>query len=188
MQIFEPIIRENPKLAEQPVPSAWFDIPTILKDIIVRVNVTQNKALEFGVEYGYSTSALANYFRQLIGVDTFQGDKHSGNKNDHLSLTSNLLKDWENILLVQSDYKDFINDNNDYYDLIHIDIVHDYEPTYECGEWAINHSKVTIFHDTESFSEVKHVCLDLSEKYNVEFYNYPHSHGLGILVNNHINL
>lgn len=181
---YTPVIRENPKLISGSIPSAWLDIPTIIKDIIVKFNINPNTALEFGVEYGYSTSALANYFNKVIGVDTFLGDHHSGVKKNHLQKTTELLKEWTNVVLIQSDYKKFIENNNETYDLIHIDIVHDYDPTFECGEWAVNHSKVTIFHDTESFSEIKKVCNNLSEKYNLEFYNYPFSHGLGILVNN----
>ena len=56
--------------------------------------------------------------------------------------------------------------------------------TFECGEWAIKHSKCVIFHDTLSFREIMRVCEDLSIKHNLEFYNYGESHGLGILINN----
>ena len=158
MTTYEPLIIENPKTAN--VISAWGNIPTILKDIINRFNINPKVALEFGVEYGYSTSALANYFEKVIGVDTFIGDRHSGEKINHLKKTLNNLKEWNNIELIQSDFESFIEDNGNIYDLIHVDIIHDYEPTYRCGEWAINHSKVTIFHDTESFPEIKKVCFD----------------------------
>lgn len=173
--------RHNPKLMTK-MPSAWGDIPTILKDIIERFNVKQNKALEFGVEFGYSTSALSNYFNIVIGVDTFKGDIHTANKDYHYEMTKENLKEFNNIQLIESTYQEFIKNNNEYYDLIHIDIVHDYEPTYECGEWAIQHSDITIFHDTESFPSIKRVCEDITNKFNLDFYNYPYSHGLGILV------
>ncbi len=181
---YVPKVRDTPKLVK--VISAWGDIPTILKDIITTFNVNPQIALEFGVEYGYSTSALANYFTKVIGVDTFTGDIHSYIKRDHSKMTLFVLKDYTNIELVKSNYQDFIKNNNNIYDLIHIDIVHTYNETYECGEWAVNHSKVVIFHDTISFDEVKKVCYDLSTKYGLEFYNYPDSHGLGILINNSI--
>ena len=163
-----PKIRDTPSVVK--VVSAWCDIPTILKDIIVTFNINPQTALEFGVEYGYSTSALANYFTKVIGVDTFMGDIHSNTKRNHYKVTKRTLK---------NRYKNI-------YDLIHIDIVHTYNETYECGEWAVNHSKVVIFHDTISFDEVKKACYDLSTKYGLEFYNYPDSHGLGILINNSI--
>ena len=181
---YVPKIRDTPKIVN--VVSAWGDIPTIIKDIIVTFNINPQTALEFGVEYGYSTSALANYFTKVIGVDTFKGDIHSYVKQNHHKMTENKLENYKNIQLIQSSYQDYIKTNNSIYDLIHIDIVHTYNETYECGEWAVNHSKVVIFHDTISFDEVKKACYDLSTKYGLEFYNYPDSHGLGILINNSI--
>ena len=59
--IFTPQTREWPKMATQH-PSAWGNIPTIFKDLIERSGIKTEKAIEFGVEFGYSTSALANYF------------------------------------------------------------------------------------------------------------------------------
>lgn len=176
--------RETPKLAVKASP--WGDIPTILKDIIDRFKIKQDKALEFGVEWGYSTSAIANYFNSVIGVDTFIGDVNAGFRPNHYKETQENLKDFKNIKLIQSDYKDFIKENNDYYDLIHIDIVHNYHDTYNCGEWAVQHSNVVIFHDTVSFHEVRMACEHLSVNFNFEFYNYKDSFGLGILVNSKI--
>lgn len=181
---YKPNVRHNPNIVD--VISAWGDIPTILKDIILTFKINPQLALEFGVEYGYSTSALANYFTKVIGVDTFTGDIHCNVKQNHYKMTQNTLKNYRNIQLVESSYQDYIKNNNSIYDLIHVDIVHTYKETYECGEWAVNHSRVVIFHDTISFDEVKKVCYDLSTKYGLEFYNYPDSHGLGILINNSI--
>ena len=184
MTNYIPTNRYEPRLIS--VDSAWGNIPTILKDVIERFNLKQDLALEFGVEYGYSTSAISNYFTNVIGVDTFEGDPHSGFKDNHLEATTNNLIDFNNIQLVKSDYKDYIKDNNDIYDMIHIDIIHNYNETFECGEWSINHSKCVIFHDTLSFPEIMRVCEDLSIKHNLEFYNYEESHGLGILINNNL--
>ena len=183
---FIPKSRDFPSLAEQPHTSAWGNIPTILKDIIERFDIDTTNALEFGVEYGYSTSALSNYFTNVLGVDTFTGDIHSDLKDEHLEETKGYLEPYKNITLVKSDYKEFIKNNFGKYGLIHIDIIHDFEHTYECGAWSVQHSKVTIFHDTESFSEVKSACRELANNYDLEFYNYKESHGLGILVNRKI--
>jgi autotransporter strand-loop-strand O-heptosyltransferase len=183
---FIPNKRDYPKLAEQPLPSAWGNIPTIIKDIIERFDVDTNKALEFGVEYGYSTSALSVYFDSVLGVDIFTGDIHSGLKDEHLEQTKGYLEPYKNITLLKSDYKDFIKENTDIYGLTHIDIIHDFEHTYECGEWAVQHSRVTIFHDTESYPEVKRACQELSDNFDLEFHNYKESYGLGILVNKKI--
>lgn len=173
--------RTQPKLFTDK-PSAWGDIPTIINDIIDRFKINPKKALEFGTEFGYSTSALANYFEEVISVDIFTGDIHAGIVLDHYEYTKNNLSLWPNIQLIKSDYKDFIKGDDDRYDMIHIDIIHTYDATFECGEWSINHSNVVIFHDTESFPEIKRVCNDLSIKYDLDFYNYIPSHGLGILV------
>lgn len=181
MKIYNPTSRHHPVLFTE-MPSAWGDIPTIILDIIERFNIKRNKCLEFGVEYGYSTSAFSNYFKEVIGVDTFEGDTHSGYKQDHLEKTRKDLEPYQNIKLIKSTYQDFIkNNNNNQYDLIHVDIIHNYQETFECGEWSLFHSNITLFHDTESYPEVKKVCEDLASKYNIEFYNYPDSHGLGIL-------
>lgn len=177
---YYPTKRENPKLAN--VTSAWGNIPTIINDIIDRFNLGRKSALEFGVEYGYSTSALSNYFDVVIGVDTFEGDNHSGFKNNHIEITANNLSEFSNIKLIKSNYKDYILNNNERFDMIHIDIIHNYFETFECGEWSVNHSDCVIFHDTLSFPEVFRAVYDLSVKYNLDFYNYEESHGLGILV------
>ena len=176
-----PIKRTNPELFTGN-PSAWGDIPTILVDIIERFKINPKTALEFGTEYGYSTSALANYFESVTGVDVYVGDTQTGIKKDHYEYTKKCLSKWENINLIKSDYRDFIKTNNDHYDLIHIDILHTYDATFGCGDWALMHSDIVIFHDTESFPIIKQVCKDLSTKHNFEFYNYVPSHGLGILV------
>lgn len=173
--------RYNPKLATQK-PSAWGDIPSILEDIIKRFNINCDKAIEFGVEWGYSTSALSNYFTNVIGVDTFEGDQHAGFKGDIFEETKQYLSEFDNIKLVKSSYQNYIIDNNDTFNLAHVDIVHTYEETFKCGEWCVNHSDIVIFHDTESFDDVKRACQDLSIKYNLDFYNYKGSYGLGILV------
>ena len=181
MILYDPVDRESIGNLMTQRESAWQDIPTILKSIIKDFSLKTDKALEFGVEYGYSTSALANIFTHVTGVDTFTGDPHSGVKQDHYEMTKNYLKDWKNIELIKSSYQEFTQDRKEHFDLIHIDIIHDFENTYKCGEWSIQNSDVTIFHDTESYAEVKRSCEELAQNYNLYFYNYPKSYGLGIL-------
>lgn len=161
------------------VPSAWRGIESIIGDIIERFKIKTDRALEFGVEYGYSTVALSNFFKKVIGVDTFEGDEHTLDKKipDLYELVQPLMP--VNVELIKSRYQDYKDDGQ--YDLIHIDIVHNYEDTFACGDWAMQHSDLVIFHDTESFANVKRAVEDLSKKYGVEFYNYPFFYGLGIL-------
>lgn len=177
-----PELRDTPKVID--VVSAWKDIPTILKDIIKRFELKTDSALEFGVEEGYSTTALAYYFKKVIGVDTFRNDcwENSLERPSQYSRVIELLKDYTNITLIEERFEEYIKHDTGRYDIIHVDILHDYRPTYDCGEWSLHHSDCVIFHDTESFESVKQAVTDLSIKYGFTFYNYSTDYGLGILV------
>lgn len=170
------------------VNATWGDTSSILKDIIIRFNIDHKLALEFGVATGHSISALACYFDKVIGVDTFREDYSSidPKRPSKLNETKELLKDYNNIHLIEMLFEDYIKyDVSERYDLIHIDLIHTYEPTYKCGEWAVLHSDVVLFHDTISFDEVRRAVCDLVKKYDRTLYNYYTSGatcGLGILV------
>ena len=176
-----PLTRENLNISI-PQDSAWGNIPTILKDIITRFKIKQEKAIEFGVEYGYSTASISIYFNEVIGVDIFTGDEHAGYKGDIYELTKTNLKSYSGIKLIKDSYQNYIKSDNNRYDFAHVDIIHTYEDTFKCGEWCVLHAELVIFHDTISFPEVYRACQDLANKYNLDFYNYEESFGLGILV------
>lgn len=176
-----PSHREMPDRQMQ-VPSAWDGLQYIIPDIIHRFSIGDESCLEFGVEFGFSTAALSSYFRSVIGVDTFQGDTHTSNKDDIYQLTKERLARFTNIQLVRSDYRRFIERESRHFDLIHIDIVHNYSDTYNCGLWSAAHSQCTLFHDTESFPQVKRAVIDIARTSGKTFYNYPECFGLGILV------
>ena len=161
---------------------AWVGLEKIILDIIEFSKIETHSALEFGVEFGYSTAVLANYFKKVIGVDLFTGDAHAGHHGDIYDLTKNNLRDFANIQLIRADYKDYIVSNNQSFDLIHVDIIHTYEDTYRCGLWGAEHSRCTLFHDTQSFPEVKRAVADIARKTNRKFYNYRKCNGLGIVV------
>ena len=165
------------------VPSAWGGNESILEDLIERFQISPKRCIEFGSQHGYSTAALANYFKHVIAVDHFAGDEMAGiGDPDHtFNGTKEALKDFSNITLARTSYQDWIRKDDSEYDLAHIDIIHSYEETYECGEWAIQHADVCLFHDTQSFPEIMTVVRDLAIEYDLHLYNYPHSHGLGIL-------
>lgn len=163
--------------------SAWLGLERIVPDIIQDFKIPTQLALEFGVDKGYSSSVLSNFFEKVIGVDTFQSDAHTGKREqDQYLITQNNLKDFKNIQLIRSSFEDYTNLNNNHYNLVHIDIVHEYDPTFKCAEWAVMHSDVTILHDTESFPSIKLVCQHITAKHNMHFYNYPGNNGLGILL------
>ncbi len=186
-RVFHGIINYKPRIKERPekmitIPtSGWQGLELIIKDIIERTGIAGNKCLEFGVEFGYSSVVFSNYFSQVKGVDIFTGDVHAGFNGDIYDEVKNRLKGYSNITLIQSDYRDFIRDNSEKFDLIHVDIIHTYEATYECGLWAAEHSDCAIFHDTESFPEVKRAVLDIARKTGKKFHNYVPCNGLGII-------
>ncbi len=165
-----------------PVESAWKGIESILSDLMTRFDIGTNRCLEFGVEWGYSTAALSCFFDSVIGVDTFQGDKHTVEKRDLYESTRERLSSFENIHLIRSSYQDWIAKNDGFYDLAHVDIIHTYEDTFNCGLWSARHSKCTLFHDTESFPAVKQAVIDIARETHRTFYNFEESHGLGILI------
>jgi hypothetical protein len=180
-ELYIPNIETKPEKCIN-VDSAWKGIESILYDLISRFNIHHNSCLEFGVEFGYSTVALSNYFYKVIGIDLFTGDANTIHQGDHFESTKKSLENFTNIELIKYDYKNWIEKNNNIYDLIHVDIVHTYEDTYACGLWSANHSKCTIFHDTESFPEVRRAVEDIAQATNKRFFNYPKCNGLGILV------
>ncbi len=161
--------------------TAWEGLEQIIPDIIDQSGCGREKCLEFGVEFGYSAVALSNYFKKVTGVDIFTGDAHAGFHGDIYEKVKRDLEPFDNIRLIQSDYREFISGNNEYFDMIHIDIVHTYEATLECGSWSACHSHCTIFHDTESFPDVKRAIRYIARKHGKTFYNYPYHFGLGIL-------
>ena len=179
---YTPTIFEDPKrLLHQK--TAWKGLETIIRDIIEFSKIETETCLEFGVEYGFSISAFSNYFDDVTGVDIFEGDIHTGKYESIYEQVKQSLQPFENINLINSDYRDFIkNPLRNFYNLIHVDIVHTYEATFECGLWSAQHSNVTLFHDTESFPEVKRAVADIAKQTGKTFYNYKKCFGLGIIL------
>lgn len=161
---------------------AWVGLEQVLADIISFSGIKTNTALEFGVEFGYSAAALANYFTHVTGVDIFTGDHHAGYHGDIYEETRTRLSQFTNIDLIKMDYRDFILKEERRYDLIHVDIIHTFEDTYHCGLWSAEHSGCTIFHDTESFPDVKAAVAAVARRTGKKFYNYKKCNGLGIVL------
>ena len=165
-----------------PIVTAWKGLELIIEDIIERFDIDRESCIEFGVEFGYSSVVFSNFFKEVIGVDIFIGDEHTDHKGDHYEKTKTSLAEFKNITLIKSDYKDWIKKDTKHYDFSHVDIVHNYKETFECGLWAATHSKCAIFHDTESFPEVRKAVIDIAKATNKNVYNYPYHNGLGIIV------
>lgn len=164
------------------IPTAWKGLELIIEDILIHFDIGRGACIEFGVEFGYSAVVFSNYFQKVKGVDIFIGDEHTKHKGDHYEKTKKSLEEFENIELFKSDYQDWIKQDNQQYDFAHVDIVHNYKETYECGFWAAQHSKCCIFHDTESFPSVKRAVYDIAKNTGKKAYNYPFHNGLGIIV------
>ena len=160
----------------------WAGLECYIPSIIKELNINPKKALEFGVEYGYSLHIFAQLFSEAVGVDTFNGDEHAGvQENNIFKQVADSFKN-TNVSIFKSDFRDFIECHNSIYDLIHIDIIHTYKETFDCLEWSIFHSDVVILHDTCSFPEINRVCEDMVKKYpNYGYYNIPEHFGLGII-------
>ncbi|WP_115463021.1 class I SAM-dependent methyltransferase [Winogradskyella aurantiaca] len=169
-----------PRLLE--IKSAWIGLEAIIEDILEQFDINRDSCIEFGVEFGYSSVVFSNYFKNVTGVDIFCGDIHTLHKEDHYETTKENLKDYSNITLHKSDYKDWIVKDTKQYDFAHVDIIHNYKETYECGLWAVEHSKCCIFHDTNSFPEVRKAVIDIAKDTGKSLYNYPYHYGLGIIV------
>lgn len=167
------------------VVSAWVGLEKIIRPMVKDFSLNRKKALEIGVDHGYSLSALSNVFDSVVGVDLFRGDHHAGSRSeDQYQEVLDRFKNDHKVTIVRSSYQDYFDSLSpeERYDFIHVDIVHDYQSTYDCGLKALSHSDFVVFHDTESFPDVRKACLDLSMKDGLEFYNYPHCNGLGILM------
>lgn len=162
--------------------SAWGTIAYAIQPLVDEFKLKADRAIEFGCEYGYSTAVLANTFKSVVAVDLFTGDKHSGRRQNFKSETAKALSSFDNITLIQGDCLKHVV-AMDEYDFAHVDIVHDYQPTYDAGDMLLNAGVAcVVFHDTISFPEVLKAVTDLAKKHDCNFYEFPYSHGLGILM------
>jgi hypothetical protein len=164
------------------VPTGWNGLEDYIKPIMTKLNINPELALEFGIDSGYSLKVFSQLFNNTVGVDMFVGDAHIGHSQGD-EFYEDVLKRFTNnkVEIIKADFRDFIKQDNRKYDLIHIDIVHYYDETFQCADWSIQHSDVVILHDTCSFPEINRVCLDISKKHKVNYYNIGECHGLGVL-------
>lgn len=172
-------------LPEEGFVTGWRGLERILGDIVGRFCRGRHTALEFGVEYGYSTVALSNYFAHVIGVDHFKGDAHAGltpEGVDRYQDTKQRLAQYKNIVLIQSDAEEYCRLHACNYDLVHVDALHDFETTYKLGSWAAHNSPCVLFHDTIWFPDVAPAVERIAKEQKRTAYNYNDCNGLAILV------
>ena len=121
--------------------SGWRGLECVLADLLDRWCPRRNLALEFGVEHGFSTVALSNYFTRVIGVDHFLGDEHAGLTPpdvDRYRDTRLRLAPFPNIELFRMSAQDFMArcDSGTRFDLVHVDAKHDGQTTYDLTTWG----------------------------------------------------
>jgi hypothetical protein len=180
-----PLTKEQFKGTLLDVSSAWKGLENYIPSIIKDFKIQPSLALEFGVDQGFSSHVFSQLFTKVVGVDAFIGDAHINHKQGD-EFYNTILNRFQNtnVDIKRADFRDFIKSeeaNKNTYNLVHIDIVHLYQETFECTDWAVTKSNVVILHDTESFPEIKRVCFDVAKKHNLYFYNIPEHFGLGIL-------
>ena len=180
-------ISTPPRCLPDTIPSGWRGLEHVLYPLLERFRVGRRAALEFGVEYGFSTVALSNYFDTVIGVDHFRGDAHAGETpegTDRYHETLNRLAAYPNIRLMPFSWQEFCADAppRARYDLVHVDALHDFYTTYVLSTWAAQHSDFVICHDTLYFPDVAPALDRVALDQGMTAYNYPHANGLGILV------
>lgn len=167
------------------VPSGWKGLETIMEDVVERFCKQRRICCEIGVELGYSTVALSNFFDLVIGVDWFKGDTHAGLTPDGVDRyheTKTRLAPYQNIELIKMSWQDFTHANERHFDLIHIDAFHDFYTTYNLAHWACQRSPVVIAHDTQWFCDVAPALDRVAKEFGRTAFNYPLFNGLGILV------
>ena len=165
-------------------PSGWAGIERIMPALVQRFCDYQDLALEFGCEYTHSTNVLAQLFHRVTAVDWFKGDIHSGEREDYYDIAAANVAHRKNVTLVRSSYQDWLAQVSEdaRYDLIHVDVVHTYEATYDIGKWATDHASVIIFHDVVAWPEVAPAVEQIAKETGKKFYVYKPCNGLGILV------
>lgn len=184
---YTPKIIEHPDIDPviQNKEDVWRANCDIIKDIISRFKIDPKLALDMGVLFGLSTSALSFYFEKVIGVDTFRDDRYdnSPDRDSNLDYVKGLLGKYPNIQLIESMWQHFAALHlYRTYDLIHLDMIHTYDETIKAGEWALQYSDVVLFHDAKAIPAVNKACEDLSDKFHFQYWRYNKHFGLGILV------
>src|SRR3974390_2243419 len=92
------------------VPTAWNGLEFVIPVLVDDFGINRNLALEFGVDYGFSTSAFANVFKYVVGVDTFAGDPHAGWRGDSEEMfraVQDNMKQFPNVILLKETWERF---------------------------------------------------------------------------------
>ena len=153
------------------------------------------KIVELGSFLGASYFAFCQAVKEFqfntecYAVDTWQGDKHTGNYDDDIYQTvvsaNYYYRDFSYLLRMTFDEAAKLPELNDI-DLCHIDGYHTYEAVkHDFETWLPKMSEkgVMIFHDTSVIKDdfgVWRLWNEVSLKY--PSFSFEHGHGLGVLL------
>jgi predicted O-methyltransferase YrrM len=163
------------------IPSAWKGHRKFANWLVRRQQ--PRTIVELGVDYGYSLFCLAEQgLGTVYGVDTFQGDMHSGHHADAWTALQRILREnaYDNIVILKTTFDDAAEAWCLPIDILHLDGLHTYESTrHDLNTWKrwLRESGVVIMHDTESHAGVRRVFDEL----DWPKYNFEPSSGLGVL-------
>jgi len=165
------------------IPSAWIGHREFASWLVNEVN--PKFIVDLGVDWGYSTFSLAApNIGRVYGIDTFEGDALTGIRNTYNDVLGNVkwLKDKHkisNIQIMKGRFDDVATKWNpqNKIDILHIDgvpseIQNDYDKWFP----LMSDDGIMLFHDTQSFDEVKKFFSELP-LHKMEF---KHSGGLGV--------
>lgn len=178
--------------------SAWEGHRYFIYDLIR--NLKPQQIVELGTYKGGSLFSMAQAVKdgkikcKLIGVDTWQGDKHTGfysleifknvkniSKKLYAGVNLELIKQTFDIGSEKIDNKSI--------DILHIDGLHTYKAVkHDFDKWIgkVKTKGIVLFHDTQEKKgdfEVYRLWNELKKKY--PYFDFFHSHGLGLIFLSH---
>jgi GT2 family glycosyltransferase len=149
--------------------------------------------VELGVEAGFSyfvlCQALESSQGRCVGIDTWEGDEHSGSYGEEVyeSVASRNCPYARHSTLVRATFEAALPDFEvGSIDLLHIDGCHHYEAVrrdFESWQEKLSSSAVVLFHDTSerlSGFGVWRLWEELTALY--PSFEFVHGHGLGVLA------
>lgn len=151
--------------------------------------------VELGSHTGNSLCGFAQAVKeeglstQIYGVDTWQGDAHAGTYNDNIyqKLHGYVSIEYSYLTLLRMTFDQALATFSDEsIDILHIDGLHTYNAVkHDFTTWLpkVKKTGIILFHDTQVQNKdfgVFRFWEELKQQYH-NVYNFPHSHGLGVL-------
>lgn len=166
------------------LPSAWKGHRAFAEWLVTRLQ--PKTVVELGFDYGYSAFCFANPdIGTVYGIDTFEGDIHTGYHSDAYSVVSTVIKEnnYTNIQIIKDRFENVASTWSLPIDILHIDGLHTYEDTLKnYNDWKhyLHSDSVVLMHDTTSFPDVRRVF----EEIQLNKLSFHYSAGLGVLSSN----